>query len=89
MNSFYIRIVNLASGQPTTLSGQYVVSLDQNAQDGFGLLETTHWRGKAKAFDTYAEAFDYWQQQSTVRPRRDDNRPNRPLTAYTVEILQG
>ena len=41
---------------------------------------------KALIFPSFLEAFDFWRQRSTTVPIRDDGKPNRPLTAYTVEF---
>jgi hypothetical protein len=40
----------------------------------------------ARSFDNAGEAFEYWRQQSKTVPARPDGKPNRPITAYTVEI---
>lgn len=42
--------------------------------------------GLARPFDDAGQAFEYWRQQSKTVPMRPDNKPNRPITAYTVEI---
>ena len=65
--------------------GQYLISCDVDAFDGrgdarFGSLD------EALRFEDHRAAFEYWRRQSTVRPLRADGRPNRPLTAFTVEI---
>ena len=39
-------------------------------------------------FVSIAEAMEYWRTVSTTVPFRPDGKPNRPLTAYTVEIEQ-
>lgn len=41
---------------------------------------------RAMAFASFDEAVLYWQRQSERTPLRPDGRPNRPLTAFTVEI---
>jgi hypothetical protein len=50
------------------------------------MLLTSGDKEDAMAFDDVKTALEYWQRQSTVVPRRTDGRPNRPLTAYTVEM---
>lgn len=51
-----------------------------------GMLVSTDDPADARRFDTFAEAVECWRQQSTVSPFRPDGLPNRPLTAFTVEI---
>lgn len=67
---------------------RFVRSYDPNAQDGYGEVELTADKLKAKQFSDSTSAFEFWRQQSTVRPLREDGEPNRPLTAYTVEIVR-
>jgi hypothetical protein len=43
--------------------------------------------GKAKRFLSFAEAAEFWKTQSKTVPYRPDGKPNRPLTAFTVEIV--
>jgi hypothetical protein len=39
-------------------------------------------------FPSKAAALDYYFTTSKTVPRRPDGRPNRPLTAYTIEITE-
>lgn len=64
----------------------YLEKCDFEAEDGRGKADWTTNPNKAKRFADKAEAFEYWQTQSKTHPTRPDGRPNRPLTAYTVEI---
>lgn len=64
----------------------WLQAADVNAHDGRGAVTTTRDQAHALAFATHAEAFAFWQRQSTVRPLRGDGKPNRPLTAYTVTV---
>lgn len=51
-----------------------------------GLVDITADPAKAMRFETAIDAGECWRQQSTTRPLRPDGKPNRPLTAFTVEI---
>lgn len=82
-----IRIVGDAAGRVTELAGAYVESSDVDAADGRGVVRGTRDAARAIRFPSVAEAFAYWHRESIVRPRRPDGQPNRPLTAYTVELL--
>lgn len=65
---------------------EWVTEYDPNAHGGLGQSDTSTDKAKALRFPTAGEAFAFWRQQSTVKPLRDDGRPNRPLTALTVSI---
>jgi hypothetical protein len=81
-----IRVVAFANGIPCPIAGQWLKSFDFNAHSGRGSGEfVADWR-KAKEFESQADALAYWNTVSTVRPIREDSRPNKPLTATTCEI---
>lgn len=70
------------------VSGEgYVVDCDVDARGGLGVATFTATPAEARQFATGAEALDFWKRVSTVRPKRPDGKPNRPLTAYTVELV--
>lgn len=75
--------VEVAGGEPVEA---WVVACDVDARDGRGTFVLTADVAQARLFDTASEALDYWQRQSTVVPLRPDGKPNRPLTALTVEV---
>lgn len=87
MSGFLIRIVGLAGRGPSEgLEGKFLVRFS-DAGDYAGNITTTDDPAKARRFRTKTAAFLYWRQESKLRPRRPDGKPNRPLTAFTVEIL--
>lgn len=63
----------------------WVVSADPNGHAGKGQLDVTTDPSKARRFASLDELFNAWRAQSTVLPLRPDGRPNRPLTAFTIE----
>lgn len=65
----------------------FLKSCDFEAYGGRGLVILTFDVREAISFETKAEAFTFWMRSPSCRPTRDDGRPNRPLTAYTVEIV--
>lgn len=83
-----IKIVGNAHGGPTGYGGTYVKGMDFEAFEGRGHLVVTHDRGKALEFPSIMAAMAYWQTTSKTVPLRPDGKPNRPLTAYTVEIIR-
>ncbi len=82
-----LRIIELYSGQPTEHDGKYVVDYDPKPRLGpdgpWVYLITTDDPAKARRFADAGEALEFWRMSYGIRP---DGKPNRPLTAYTVEV---
>jgi hypothetical protein len=79
-----IQIVCLADGRATPHDGEYLV--DDTIEGLVAHLVTTPHVAKARGFSSSTEALEHWRRQSVVYPLRPDGKPNRPLTAYTVEV---
>lgn len=92
MAQYVIRVVGLA-GSVThllgsrNLAGTFLEYYNPNAFGGRGAAQGTSQLDKAIVFDTVADALALWRQVSTVWPKRPDGKPNRPLTAFTVEVV--
>jgi hypothetical protein len=84
-----LKIIGFPSGELCGCADQYVRQFDPDAHDGRGDLITTRDKSKALKFPSMREAMALWKQQSKVQPLRGDGRPNRPLTAFTVEVEKG
>jgi len=86
--SYVIRLLETAAGVKTEFDGEYVREYDPGYvhSDGYdgGLLETTADRALARRFATPYAALEYWRQSFGTRA---DGKPNRPLTAWTVEVM--
>ena len=65
----------------------YVRDVDFDADEGRGRIVMTQKLEEAKRFDSPGEALEYYRTASKVVPLRPDGRPNRPLTAYNVQIM--
>jgi hypothetical protein len=65
----------------------YVIECDVDARGGLGTLVLGP-RAEARRFPDVRAALTYWKRQSTVQPLRTDGQPNRPLTAFTVDVLR-
>ncbi len=63
----------------------FLKAYDPNSQHGH--LTFTPSPDDALRFADVLCALKCWKQQSTTHPLRDDLRPNRPFTAYTIEVL--
>lgn len=92
--SVVIKIEGLINGQPTPFDGEYLVEYDPErdgtAPDGSPMLAhivTTPDLAEAKKFPDFIEAAECWKRVCKRTPRRPDGKPNRPLTAFTVAIL--
>ena len=86
--SSVIIAVAFANGQACPFAGQYLESFDFEADDGRGYGTLTPDISKAMKFPDQREAFRFWTRQPKCRPKREDGKPNRPLTSTTVEIIK-
>lgn len=88
-----ILLVTYADGHTTPVDGQYLVDYDPTWLDigEYGLLiktlKTSPDIADAKRFDDAGAAFECWRMVSPNNPMRPDGKPNRPLTAFTVELV--
>lgn len=67
--------------------GQFLRYCDLEAHGGLGEVQLTPIAEDAMHFADAAEALIYYQRRSKLKPDRPDGKPNRPLTAFTVEII--
>jgi hypothetical protein len=86
-NHVVMRIVGAANGLPTELDGLYLREFDPEFANGVGLITGTADRTEAMRFGSKSAAMLFWRQSPRCRRIRPDGRPNRPLTAFTVEIV--
>ncbi len=82
-----IKLVSLALGDPTLHDGRWLRQYDADGESGRGSITTTDDPERAMTFDGLKSALELLRRQTTLHPLRDDGRPNRPLTAYTVEMV--
>lgn len=84
-------IVGVATGMPTEFDNQYVVEYDASRGDGrYPIachLVTTPDLEKATRFE-FQDALELYCSVDQRRPTRYDGEPNRPLTAFTVEVVR-
>lgn len=71
-------------GSPDSAVGQWLKSYDPDARDGYGEAHWTSIKSEAMVFVDNEAALRCYVQQSRTRPLREDGRPNKPLTAYSV-----
>ncbi len=83
-----IQVLGLATGQHSDVDGEYVMTFDPDAHEGGGALVTTHSAQKARKFTDAGAALEFWRQTSRICPIRLDGKPNRPLTAFPITIME-
>lgn len=85
----WVETYNLDS--PPSPSCQSIMGRDGAVINGAfgGTILLTADRKMARQFESHAEAMAAWNTQSQSRPLRPDGRPNKPMTALTVEIEPG
>ncbi len=64
----------------------WLKSYDPEAHNGRGAVKFTDDVNEAITFADRRAAFACYLQVPKIRPVRDDGKPNRPLTAYTIMI---
>lgn len=84
--SYVIKIMGYADDQPSPYDGRYVKDYDPDGFGGQGLIDTTENPREALQFPNPTRACDLYQSRSTVRPYRQDGGPNRPMSAFHIEI---
>lgn len=84
---YLILIHSHADGTPCPAAGQYLTYYDPDAGGGRGAFRTSSRPELAIRFTDAGHAHDCWTQQSRAFPLRRDGKPNRPLTAFTVEYV--
>ena len=82
-----VRFIEGADGRSTPLDGLWLKSFDPDVGGGRGHVAGTPKREDALRFANKGEAWEFWRQVSRSVPLRPDGNPNRPLTAFTIEIL--
>lgn len=83
-----IRILGRAIPGPSPEAGRYVRVYDPNGGGEHGNLTLTGTRLKAKRYADKAAALEAYRAINENHPLRPDGMPNRPLTAFTVELLE-
>lgn len=85
---YLMRIISDALGEPSMHDGLYLKSVTFEVDElGGCFIETTPNPQQAHQFKSTSELLATWKRQSVVCPLRDDLKPNRPLTAWTIETV--
>jgi hypothetical protein len=81
-----LRVLGFANNTPCPIADEYVMSFDVDARGGRGYGVFTPDLDKALRFDNFIDALKFYRQVSTVKPRRADGKPNRPLTSCHISF---
>jgi hypothetical protein len=68
-------------------TGKYLSFYDPEFGGGYGMAEWSTDAKEAMTFATTKAAVECYRTIPATRPRRSDGLPNRPLSAYSVEIM--
>jgi hypothetical protein len=83
-----IRIIHLANGRPSSADGMWVKSYTPDGFGGRGDLVLTENKHQAKVYPDAVAAMEDWKRVSSTHPTRPgDGKPNRPMTAFTIEVI--
>jgi hypothetical protein len=84
--AFVMRCLGLATGGGP--EGEYLAAFDPEAGDGWGDATFTPEMAQALRFPDFPAAYTFLGTRPTTRPVRPDGKPNRPLTAFTMEFVK-
>ena len=80
---FVIRCVGLATNPRSGPRGQFLMTYHPS-----GLSEWTLDPQRAMTFESHSAAIALWKSVHPTHPTRSDGRPNRPLTAFSIEVIE-
>lgn len=85
---YLMRVVGFADGRPTPLAGQYLRSYFLEVPATAVMGEFTRDPEQAMKFDSVVDLFNAWRTQRMYDGGlRPDGKPDRPLTAYSIETV--
>lgn len=87
-----IKLIGLGSGN-MLVEPEWVTKFDPDIHEigkpyPTGMVESSIHAKEAMRFETFEAAHALWNTQSETVPYRPDGRPNKPMTAFTVEIVK-
>jgi hypothetical protein len=83
---FVVRVLGVVPTGETFAEPTFMQSFNPSTPDGRGDLVLTGDVEKAQVFSSAAEAMALWRTQSSTVPLRPDGQPNRPFTAFTIQV---
>ena len=87
--SYAMRLLLWANGKPLHCAGEFVKSVHvQEAPNTIEWLTTTPNIKEARTWETPRDALETYEEVLISNPVRPDGKPNKPLTALTVELVK-
>jgi hypothetical protein len=86
--SIIIRLIGRVDGQRTEADGHYVNFYDPELKDGACTLAHGSDPRAAHHFPTLEAAIAYYRQVCPNMPEDSPGHTNRPLTVYTIELVE-
>lgn len=90
-----MRVIGLATGEPTVFDFQFLKEydptrdgVDPNGRKMLAHIVTTKNLREALRFKDLEDLHKTWTKVDSRNPVREDGCPNRPLTAFTVEVVR-
>lgn len=81
-----MQLMEMGSFGPGEHTGRWLVDYDPHHNDGEGRIVTTPHRSQARVFDSLLDVMELVREPHGLRT---DGKPNRPITAYTLNIERG
>lgn len=86
--AWLMRVAGYPDGRSTPHDGEFLRSVNLEANHGFGLISTTPNPRHARKFQSLEEGFGLMRSSPLGRLFRPDGKPNRPLTATNWEFIK-
>jgi|DEB0MinimDraft_6_1074348.scaffolds.fasta_scaffold88546_2 hypothetical protein len=67
--------------------GMFLKEYDPDGNGGAGIIVSSRSLQDAKQYESVQEAIEHYRAVSKTHPRRVDGEPNRPITAFSAEVL--
>jgi hypothetical protein len=84
---YVVRCMGASNGSPCGSTGKFVERYEPQWNSGMGYAWFTSDVSEALTFDTLEAAYAFWRTVPANRPTRPDGKPNRPLTAFHIEVV--
>lgn len=67
--------------------GMFLKEYEPDGNGGAGIIVSTSRLQDAKQYESVPEAIAHYRAVSKTHPKRIDGEPNRPLTAFSAEVM--
>ena len=88
MTGYAMKVIGVAGIPEIDQFNDYYIASYADTPNGRGDIKFSVSKDDALKFATPREALEYWRRISRTVPIRPDGKPNRPLTAFTIELVR-